>query len=146
MYAPSLCFFSLLPKAYMNGLLEFHGNSRTQTNQTKLKFIRLYYLGCWIQIIQCDEQSKSSTKFIVLQISNTVWWTFVLIVLFDLFGLANFHKTQLPQSYPIYHWDLEICEKKLEQLMCSMHKIKAQRASWNMNGLYWQLEINNHRH
>ena len=37
---------------------EFLGNSLTQ----KQKFIRLYYLDCWIQIIQSDEQKKSSTK------------------------------------------------------------------------------------
>ena len=40
-------------------LLEFLGNSLTQTNQ---KFIRLYYLGYWSQIVQFDEQNKSSTK------------------------------------------------------------------------------------
>ena len=44
--------------------VEFLGNSLTQTNQinqTKQKFIRLYYLDCWIRKIQSDEQNKSST-------------------------------------------------------------------------------------
>ena len=30
----------------------------TQTNQTKQKFIRLYSLDCWIQIVQFDEKTK----------------------------------------------------------------------------------------
>ena len=55
-------------------------------------FIRLYYLDCWIQIIQSDEQNKSSTKCIIVQITQ---FDELLFVLFDLFGLANFPKTQL---------------------------------------------------
>ena len=46
-------------------------HSLTQINQTKQikqKLIRLYYLDCWIQIIQCDEHNKSSTKCTVVQI------------------------------------------------------------------------------
>ena len=42
--------------------LEFLGNLLTQTNQTKEKFIRLYYLDRWIQKVQFDEQNKSLTK------------------------------------------------------------------------------------
>ena len=38
------------------------GNSLTQTNQTKQKFIRWYYLGCLIRKVQFEEQNKSSTK------------------------------------------------------------------------------------
>ena len=41
---------------------EFLGNSRTQTKQTKQKFIRLYCLDSWIKIIQSDEENKSSTN------------------------------------------------------------------------------------
>ena len=41
--------------------IEFLGNSLTQTNktkQTKQKFIRLYYLDCWIHVVPFDEQKK----------------------------------------------------------------------------------------
>ena len=40
-------------------VFEFLGNSLTQTKQ---KFIRLYYLDCWIQIVQFDEQNKMFNK------------------------------------------------------------------------------------
>ena len=40
-------------------VFEFLGNSLTQTKQ---KFIRLYYLDCWIQIVQFDEQNKMLNK------------------------------------------------------------------------------------
>ena len=64
--------------------IEFYGNSLTQTNQTKQtkqKFIRLYYLDCWIKIIQCDEQNKTSTKCIVVQIIQLDELSFCLFCL-----------------------------------------------------------------
>ena len=40
-------------------IIAFLGNSLlTQTNQTKQKFNKLYYLDCWIQVVQFDEQNK----------------------------------------------------------------------------------------
>ena len=68
----------------MKYTVEFYGNSLTQTNQikqTKQKFIRLYYLDCWIEIIQCDEENKSSTKCIVVQIIQFDELLFCLICL-----------------------------------------------------------------
>ena len=82
---------------FIGGTVEFYGNSLTQTNQTKQtkeKFIRLYYLDCWIDIIQCDEQNKSSTKCIVVQIIQFDELLFCLFF-FHLSGLVNFHETQV---------------------------------------------------
>ena len=44
----------------------------SRLKQTKQKFIRLYYLDCWIQIIQSDEKIKNSTKCFIVQILYTV--------------------------------------------------------------------------
>ena len=49
--------------------------------QTEQKFIRLYYLDCWIEIIQYGEQNKSSTKCIVVQIIQFYELLFCLICL-----------------------------------------------------------------
>ena len=62
-------------------IIEYYGKSLTQTNQTKQKFISLYYLDCWIERIQCDEQKKSSTKCIVVQMIQFDELLFCLICL-----------------------------------------------------------------
>ena len=68
----------------LSSIFEFLGNSLTQTNQTKQTkqlFNRLYYLDCWIHILQFDEQMKRSTKCILVQIIQFDELLFCLICL-----------------------------------------------------------------
>ena len=48
--------------AHVPTVFEFLVNSLTQTNQKIQKFIRLYYLNCWIQMVQFNEQNNSLTN------------------------------------------------------------------------------------
>ena len=70
----------------------FLGNSSTQTNKTKQKFIKLYYLDSWMQIVQFDEQKFSKMYYIqMIQFDELLFSLFRLICLV----YANFLTTQI---------------------------------------------------
>ena len=74
--------------SFTRQIVEFSGNSLTQTKQ---ELITLYYLDCWNQIVQFDEQNKSLTKC-TSYVRTVQCGELLFCVVF-----ANFLKTQVRQ-------------------------------------------------